>query len=278
MNITYDMQQLNEIMNDFYSFSKIKIVLYDNEFNTITAVPFEESDFCAAIRKNPEGLCRCDKSSLCALKLCRQKNSLNIYNCHSGLIEAVAPIKLNGVILGYIMLGQILEEKEKNTKRQEFIDYANNLALEDVSDYFDRLTVKTFNEIKSAAKIMESCVCYLLMNEVIKEDSGNIAIALNRYIEENPRENLTVDAICKKFSVSRNMLYRISESFFGMSIAKYIKRKRLEKASELIADGVSVTEAAELTGFCDYCYFGKIFKTEMGVPPSKAHKIVKAAL
>lgn len=44
---------------------------------------------------------------------------------------------------------------------------------------------------------------------------------------------------------------------------------RFEKAKELINKGVSVTKVAEITGFCDYGYFGKTFKKITGTTPTQ---------
>ena len=105
------------------------------------------------------------------------------------------------------------------------------------------------------------------MSEIIKEDSGNIAFNINNYINSNLTADLSVEALCERFSLSRNMLYKISRSYFNMSIAKYVKSRRIIKAQELISEGVSVTHAAELTGFCEYGYFSRVFKEETGLTP-----------
>ena len=54
-----------------------------------------------------------------------------------------------------------------------------------------------------------------------------------------------------------------------MPIAKYINLKRIEKATELISSGVSVTDVADMLGFCDYGYFGKTFKKITGFTPTQ---------
>lgn len=114
---------------------------------------------------------------------------------------------------------------------------------------------------------MESCVCYLLMNHVIKEGDGSIAFDISTYIKEHLSQRLTAKELCEKFKISRNMLYRISETYFGMPIAEYVNLTRIEKAKERLREGVGIEKISEMTGFCDYVCLGKMLKKATGVTP-----------
>ena len=54
-----------------------------------------------------------------------------------------------------------------------------------------------------------------------------------------------------------------------MSIAAYIRKKRVENAASLLKSGSTVANAAISSGFEDYNYFSEIFKKETGILPSK---------
>lgn len=252
MNVTYDMQKMMEWMQDFYALTKIKTAVYDNDFRYILGVPQEDSAFCTAVKT--DRLSQCDRCTKTAIEVVRQTNALYIYKCHAGLTEAIAPIRKNGVIVGYMMLGQILETQG---------------ALPTCAGDLSSLTTKSHAEIVAASKILESGVCYLLMNHVIQESAGGIAFELSDYIKGNIGTRLTAAALCQRFHISRNALYHISETYFGMPISQYINYTRIELAKTLIQDGVSVTKVAEMTGFCDYGYFGKVFKKLTGTTPTQ---------
>lgn len=269
MNFTYDREKLIELMKDFYSLTKIKTAIYDNDFNYILGVPEKDSVFCTAVKSDENGLNNCNLCTQNAIEEVRKKNSLYIYKCHTGLIEAVAPIRINGVIVGYMMLGQILEKHNKSLNMKKIMTNIEKYSIPQVIESIDLLTTKSYSEIKSASKIMESCVCYLLMNHVIKETHGSIAFELNDYIKENIGNHLTASDLCKKFEISRNALYKISDTYFGKPIAQHINHKRIEKATELISSGISVTDVADMLGFCDYGYFGKTFKKITGFTPTQ---------
>ncbi len=269
MTLSYNYQELITLMENFYLLTKIKTVLYDNKLNPIAAVPYEECAFCTALRHCNEARKLCESCTTEGGRLCKAQNKLNIYKCHAGLIEAITPIRINNIIVGYMMLGQVLDKNDKKEKREEIINYSSKYIGDNAEKYFSSLVCKSDKEIKASASLMESCVCYLLMNQVISEEKGSIAFEITRYIENNLTGDLSVSALCREFKISRNTLYRIADSYLSMPIAKYIKKKRVNKASELIKEGVSVTLASELAGFCDYGYFGKVFKQITGNTPSE---------
>ena len=272
MFFEYDTQKIHNLLSEFYTLTKIKTVFYDSNLNVISAVPFDECSFCTELSKSEESCKKCNNCTIDGLRCCREKNGLVIYKCHAGLIEAATPVRFKDVIVGYIMLGQILKEEDRKTSANNMIEYAKQYMGNMVYDYFNEIICKSETEILAATKIMESCVCYILMNNIIEAKQHSVVFTLSQYIENNPCADLSVDALCQKFKLSRNNLYKISGTYFGMPIADYVRKKRLFYAKKLIEEGVSLTLAAEQAGFYDYGYFGKIFKQYVGETPSKIRK------
>lgn len=272
MYFEYNVEKIENLLKDFYLITKIKTVFYDSDFNVIAAVPYEECAFCDAMSKNEETRLKCDYCTKNGLFNCRREGKLVIYHCHAGLVEAIAPIKSSDVILGYIMLGQVLQEDDKENRAEDIICYATEYIGNQAQSCFNELKLKSSAEIQASTKIMESCVCYLLMNNIIAQKQVNTVFEISRYIEENPAADLSVNALCSRFNMSRNSLYRTSNIYFGMTIASYVRNKRLRYAQKLIKEGQLVTIAAEQAGFYDYGYFGKIFKRYIGKTPTQIRK------
>jgi AraC-like DNA-binding protein len=65
--------------------------------------------------------------------------------------------------------------------------------------------------------------------------------------------------------------FHLSRSFVketGVSIPKYLRMKRIEKAAELIRSGkVNVTQAAVTVGYASLSAFNKAFVEQMGCCP-----------
>ncbi|MDY3929959.1 MAG: PocR ligand-binding domain-containing protein [Clostridia bacterium] len=269
MKLKLEHEKLNKILMDFYTLSHVRIVIYDSEFVRVAAYPEKSCDFCNMIKQNPgsKQLCRNDEISAC--KICSKNNSLYIYKCHAGLIEAVAPIKMNDLTLGYIMFGQILN-KESNKK--DILSYALRYIDDEerLNKSFAKLKVRSNKQIEAMADIMNACTNYLWITELIKIDSGNRIYLLTDYINNNISEDISVDKLCSVLSVSRVRLYDMSHKYYGMSIAKYIRQKRISIASKYISEnGYTIAEAAQNVGFYDYNYFSKVFKKETGMTPTE---------
>jgi len=75
------------------------------------------------------------------------------------------------------------------------------------------------------------------------------------YINENYTQKITLDTLSEKFFISKYHLCRIFKEATGITILEYLRSKRMIYANELIENGYNMTEAANLSGFCDYSSF-----------------------
>lgn len=274
MDLLFDENQFRNLMNDFYIITNIKIVFYDSAFQPVISIPEEDCDFCTVLKQNPAALKKCRQCMQAEMQKCKDTDSLNIYKCHCGLIEAVAPLKLDDVIIGYLMFGQILDAENRRTTEKAIIDYASRYSSTDMGHYVESIVDKTGEQVRSAAKFMEACISYLIMHNLVKRDhtSSGLAFKIADYIQQNLSSELRIDQLCSVFGISRSTLYKIFNTFFGISVAKYIRKKRIEAVLTLMQSGISVSDAASSVGFYDCNYFSKVFKQETGSPPSKYRK------
>lgn len=274
MKIKADVEKLRELLMIFYDVAKVRIVIFDDDFNKITAYPENSCSFCNIIKQNPLSRKLCKENDRKACAECKESDRLCIYKCHAGLFEAVAPIKMNGITLGYIMLGQVLESGENP---DGVLEYASGFVedTEALKMACGKLHKKSIKQIESLAKLMEISTCYLEITKLISIDEENIIFHLSNYINDNLCNDLSVESILEHFKISRSRIYEISHKYFGMSIAKYIRRKRVLIAAEHLArKDAKISEAAAASGFFDYNYFSKVFKAEMGVTPTEYKKTV----
>ncbi|MCC7461733.1 MAG: AraC family transcriptional regulator [Gammaproteobacteria bacterium] len=87
-----------------------------------------------------------------------------------------------------------------------------------------------------------------------------------------------LDATClaSRVGVSRRRLDQIFVRELGCAVAAYIRRRRLERAREMLADprfdGCSITDIALTVGFEDMSHFTRAFKGLHGVLPSASRR------
>lgn len=82
--------------------------------------------------------------------------------------------------------------------------------------------------------------------------------------------NFTVDTLCALHNMSRSSFYNKLKSLTDGSPTDYIRLIRMQRAEQLLREGeYSITEIAEMTGFCDAKYFREVFRKHFGVSPSE---------
>lgn len=97
---------------------------------------------------------------------------------------------------------------------------------------------------------------------------------LKDMIQDHIDTNITLKEISKNLDISHSYLSReFSKYFEDLSFGEYIRKQRIDKAVELMAEPKhSLTEIAYLTGFSDQSHFNRIFRQQTGETPSAYRK------
>ncbi|MDR3552582.1 MAG: PocR ligand-binding domain-containing protein [Clostridia bacterium] len=272
MALKINSTRLMELLKDFYLLSGVRIVIFDDECREILSYPQQPMEYCALLMGDAIAKKQCDRCDLTAFEKCRVTGNLQIYKCHAGLIEAVAPIKDNNETLGYVMFGHVLDSQDKEAAfkevRQRLSHYETDIGT--LEKEFYKLRYRSHQQIKAAASIMEACACYLWLSELISVKAERLVSKIDKYILSHIEEQFTVQQLCCELQISRSTLYKFSMRYYGMGIAEYIKKQRLQEAMRrLLKTDDAVSLIAEQVGISDYNYFYKIFKRETGLSPRR---------
>lgn len=100
---------------------------------------------------------------------------------------------------------------------------------------------------------------------------------LKDMIQDQIDTNLTLKEISKDLDIHPAYLSReFSKYFDNLSFGEYIRKRRIEKALELLQTTTySLTEIAYLTGFSDQSHFTRTFKQQQGESPSAYRKTLQ---
>ena len=265
---------LPELMENFYTLTGIRIVLFDSEFNEILSFPSNEVSFCSLLRTDKKFDALCKESDKFSFEKCRKTHSLCIYKCHAGLIEATAPIMQNNAIIGYFMFGQITDIKDKDA----VYNFADNLCQKyplsvTIPNKLKKIKYKSSKQIIATSKILDACTSYIMLKEMIKAQNEQLIEMISNYVDIHMHERIYVEDICRALDISRTQLYEETKQYTNGGIASFIKIKRLNKAKELVTGtSMSVSEISDKTGFSDYNYFLRVFKKHYGISPKKMRK------
>lgn len=103
-----------------------------------------------------------------------------------------------------------------------------------------------------------------------KKELYRRVLLAKEYLDEFYYKKLDVNEVSQVAALSEYHFFRTFKQVFGISPHKYLIKKRLEKASNLLKQNrYTITEVAYLIGFPDIHSFSKSFKKEFGLTPSK---------
>lgn len=294
MHINLDSQRLLKLLKDFYTLTNIKIVVFDADYQEVLAYPDTHCSFCAMMHRHKCTKKYCLQSNQRSFESSKKKNALVLYRCHAGLIEATAPLKEKGRIIGYCMFGQITDDPDAFhiSKHLESICHRYGLPLPSpTSDptsesvpvssnhhshaalTFPDMTYKVREQISAAASILEACASYVLMKDLIEVGQTPFITQIDSYIQEHIQEEIPVQDLCCHLDISRSKLYELTTKYLGMGLAQYILLKRMELAKKYLSETkLSIATISANVGFADYNYFCRIFRKKTGLTANQYRK------
>ncbi len=167
---------------------------------------------------------------------------------------------------------------QKNKKREEVFTQMIELCeryniKKDLEKSIQKIKYKNNKQILAAAKILDAFTSYIQLKEMIRLSDQPLILKIEKYIDDNIKEELTVEKICCEFNIGRTHLYELTNQHFNKGVASLIREKRLERAKYLLKKtDLKIPEISYNIGFSDYNYFLRVFKKEFGISPKKIRK------
>ena len=107
-------------------------------------------------------------------------------------------------------------------------------------------------------------------------DDADIFTLICNYIDSHIMDDLSIERLSKEFFVSKSYLSHLFLDTTGVSLHKFIQKKKLAIMRDDIKSGVSISKVFEESGIKDYSTFYRAFKKEYGLTPSEYEKSVHA--
>jgi AraC-like DNA-binding protein len=89
------------------------------------------------------------------------------------------------------------------------------------------------------------------------------------YINENIHCKLSLDDLANRFYINKYYLCKVFKETTGFTVNEYITYRRMIRAAELLRKSLSVSQAAEMTGFQNDSHFITTFKKYVGITPKQ---------
>ena len=103
--------------------------------------------------------------------------------------------------------------------------------------------------------------------------SSSRAMRVVAYINDHYQKEFSIQDLCERFFVSKNVLCSEFRRLMRCSVMQYRQFMRISKAKELLSStNKSVKKIAEECGFSSENYFSLIFKREVSMLPTNYRK------
>lgn len=275
MEVLFKEDEVVQLLNDFQRFAKVRIAVFDHNFNELYSCPKDRSSFCRTIRENTDIDKACKYCDEQAFRQAKANQGTYIYKCHLGLYEAVTPIYNSKQILGYVMIGQILSDAPTDLQWKgllaKYPKFRETLA--GASEQYEALTTMSYDDIYSLVNIMQACATSIWLKSILDVYQLPLIEKVNNYLSKNYASPLDTTTICNDLQVSKSTLYNCLKSEFNMSLSQYLTHVRIHHAQALLENkNLSIADVAGQVGFEDYNYFTKKFKSVYGMTPSQYRK------
>lgn len=100
--------------------------------------------------------------------------------------------------------------------------------------------------------------------------------SIKDYLQENIYSTLTLDDICRQFSMSKSYICQLFKNETGSSVIDYYIELKIKEAKFLIREGnLNFTQISEKLGYTSLHHFTRIFKTKEKMSPSLYEKSIK---
>lgn len=132
------------------------------------------------------------------------------------------------------------------------------------------------NEASFYDEICEMKISELVAKLIRAKDTETVAPSVNSAFTEarakihmDYRRPWSVEEMANLVHLSPSRFFAVYRSVFGVSPKTDLSNVRLEHAKHFLLSGMSVKEAAEMTGYTNVYHFIRAFKAHTGVTPGK---------
>lgn len=274
MLIRYHLEKLQETIWDFHRLTGLNLRILDVNFSILVSA-MDSNPYCDLIHGCSDGSIRCERSDEMLLRLAREKKEPVTHICHAGLCDMVVPILNEGVVLGYIILGQISDSARGALDFEKIRPLVEDLPVdaEELKRAYDSLRFFDADLITGAAHIVSMLAKHIWLENMIVPESDRTVEALCAYVQRHLSEPLSVTLLCREFGFSHNTLYRLFRERYNCTVNEYITMQRLECAKHLLeGTELSMSVIGEQTGIGNEQYFCRLFRRKTGVTPLQYRK------
>lgn len=269
----FNVKELESLLEDFYRITRIRITVFDEKFQEIISFPDSRPEFCQIIRSCEEGCIACSKCDEEACTYVSKERKTHIYKCHAGLTEAITPLYVGKVLVGYLLFGHVFAYDSTESGYAAIAQCCGKypIDMDSLRNALYGMPQISHAYIQSAAQILRMTASFLALERMATLQEDTLAAKLDKYLSDHYAEPITAERLCDALNLGRSKLFKLSQEVYGCGIQQQVRKLRMEKARTLLVDRLelSIMDVAVQCGYDDYNYFIAVFSKFHGQSPKQ---------
>ncbi len=146
----------------------------------------------------------------------------------------------------------------------------NEFSLQDDTEFIPHvyiMSLKSFEEIYDwMIEVFDQIVDFINTG---KDCNNKQVLIVKNYLDENYHKDITLNELAEIVRMSSTYLSMLFKKCSGTTYVKYLANLRVEKAKELLKQGLKVYEVSEKVGYHNFRHFCDVFKKHVGMTPEQ---------
>jgi AraC-like DNA-binding protein/ligand-binding sensor protein len=189
------------------------------------------------------------------------------YRCHAGLVDACVAIRVDGAIVGYLMMGQFRTgDAMPAALRGRWRREVGTRELERAFAGTPRVEPRKLKDVLGLFTVLAN---FVTSHRLVAVRGADPIRPLLDYLAQHPRETLTTGEAARLVHRSPSSLSHLFRQVAGRSFRQHQIGVKLDLADGLFQakPEMTVREVAYSTGFEDPYYFSRLYAKHRGRPP-----------
>ena len=254
--------EMLKLLDHFTSLTEVRIAFFSLDGEEL-CIGKDRSicGFCAMRRRAAAFNEACLSDDQSGREQSLEKSGVHFYQCHAGLCEAVVPVRVGEVPIGYAMIGQFRlaghQADARNARERTALGKLPEFTHEKADDLLSMFGV---------------LIHHIANHALVGKRDFDLLGPLVERMRSNPAEKLALGGAAKMVGLSSSRLSHLFTSMMGVSFKRFQLNQRLDLADRLMKTHPDwrMARIAESCGFEDPLYFSRAYKKHRGIPPSQA--------
>ena len=114
---------------------------------------------------------------------------------------------------------------------------------------------------------------FIHIKNSVKKNNSKLPEQIQRFLDENVENKITIDDLCRYFSYSKNQIINIFKNSYGITPYRYFLERKIDVAKLYLCNTrYSVSEISQRLAFNDQNYFSAQFRRITGKSPMEYRK------